>query len=232
MTRIDLSPEQRDAMAAGPKERPLDELIEDHRARSTLNLLRDLFKDETLIEQLTVDFPPVLHPVIEKKGSHLDYDKARMVDVYKVSEAMEPADQNGRNLSAPMVNLIGGIRVDASFYNPRSQPIRKALGEFEQRCRRDHRGRNWWDHETKPICAEMLRAVVEHGTTSFWAIDRIGHLAGTWSHYQRGERLIAAGAEYVWKWLEHWDHERLEIGFEPDCRVCRERQAPVKVDAA
>lgn len=31
MSRVDLSPEQLDAMAAGPKERPLDELIEDHR---------------------------------------------------------------------------------------------------------------------------------------------------------------------------------------------------------
>lgn len=155
-------------------------------------------------ERLTSASPPIVRTVQDSAGR------------YEVIEEAEPADANGRNLSAAMVTLIGSITAELSFYPPR-YPVRRALAEWERTCRRRHRGGQWWDHAERPLCGELLRAHVEHGVSVLWLSDHFQ------VSYPRAERLISSGAAFVAERLSRWQDEKLGIAHDREhCAVCRE----------
>jgi hypothetical protein len=184
---------------------------------TSLDFLRASFRDESHVPRLTTSAPPVVRQVnkLEKNGRiYFEVDEG----------GSEPPDQNGRSLSAEMVQLIGSITAELHFYPPRF-PVRRALAEWERSCRRRHRGRQWWDHSGAPVCSDMLRLIVEGGATPRYAINAAG-LGQTWTHYQRGERLIQAGAAFVAERLERWQDEQLGITHDREhCAVCRAEEA-------
>ncbi len=178
-----------------------------------ISQLRLDFMEETLtVQRLTSAAPPVVRTVQEVRGH------------YEVIEEAEPADANGRNLSAAMVTLIGSLG-ELSFYAPR-YPVRRALAEWERTCRRRHRLPSWTDHALGPVCATMLRSMVEGGTSLKWAAEQAG------ISYPRADRLVSAGERFVMARLVHWEHERAEIALDPDCEMCRTRRSPSFHDAA
>lgn len=179
----------------------------------TISQLRLSFQEE-MPERLTSASPPIVRTVQESGGR------------YEVIEEAEPADANGRNLSAAMVMLIGSITAELNFFPPR-YPVRRALAEWERTCRRRHRPPTWRDHTPGPICSMMLRAMVEGGASLKWAADSVGLVD---VGYLRAERLVFAGTEFVRLRLTHWEHERMGIGLDPDCAMCRTRKTPVHLD--
>jgi hypothetical protein len=196
-----------------------------------LSLLKVLYRDEARISRLTTTQPPVVRYVTRSRAG-----------AYDVEESGEPADRIGENLSAPLVLLIGGIigrhdsercaeclanplkAEDSTRYGPR-HPVRRALMDFERLCRRRHRLPTWTDHAAGPVCALMLRGMLERDESLAWVADL--HDVS----YPRAERLVAAGLEYVARWVEHWDHESRDIATDRDCPVCRARKMPIDLRA-
>lgn len=191
--------------------------------------LRLLFEDETNVHRMTASAPPVVR-YLERSRS----------GAYHVTEEAEAADRIGENLSAPLVQLIGGIieghdseacpeclsnplkAEDTTHYGPR-HPVRRALMDYERVCRRRHRLPAWTDHAAGPVCAIMLRMMVEHGTSLLWASSEVG------VSYARAERHVTAAAAFVTRWVEHWDHEHRRINVDPDCSICNRRRPIVDI---
>lgn len=196
-----------------------------------LSLLRSMYRDEARIPRLTTSAPPVVRYLTRSRSG-----------AYDVEQEPAEASRIGENLSAPLMLLIGGIigrhdsercpdclanplrAEDSTRYGPR-HPVRRALADFERLCRRQHRPPSWHDHQDGPVCAWMLRTMLEWDKSLYYVATEYG------LSFPRAERLVAAGAEYVDRWVRHWDHESQQLATDADCPVCRGRRMPVRLRA-
>lgn len=167
------------------------------------------YRRESEIEQLTVTRPPVTRHVM---------------DGNVVLTVQEPADAVGRNLSAPMIALIGAHQADEARYDRGRHPVRAALVAWERVCRREHRqvpGRApmWPDHVHGPLCADLAWAIVRDEMSLNAAALFFG------CEYPRAERLLDRATRYMRSSIDRWQDERDahdQSGHDRDgCALCR-----------
>jgi len=182
----------------------------------TLDLLRGLYRDETSLHRMTSSAPPISQNVTETM--------IRGRVVYDVELQEEPGDRIGQSLSGEMVSLIGAIRADFVSYGPR-HPIRRAMAEWDRSCRRRHRA--WADHSQRPLCGDLLRAVIEGGASTRWCAERYA------LSYPRAERMIVSGLNFVGERYSRWQDDQLGIIHDADrCPTCLDESRMMRGDSA
>ena len=215
MTRISKSPEQLDAEAAAPRDnRSLADRIE---------TLQEEYRTEGMIERLTALMPPVTRHVVEPSPDH-----------FEVELETEPADGNGRNLSASFVGLIGSIigRHDRAVcgecqssskaydqetgYGPH-HPVRSALTQWDRKCRRMHA--RWPDHRGRAVCSEIAWSVIRDRTSIEWAAEQAG------VSFPRGENLLTLAVDYIEAGVRRASVVPPSIHDRDMCDVCRKADA-------
>lgn len=211
MTRRDLSDAQLDAIAAAPRE--------ERTLPARIARLQDDYRTEAALGQLTTVAPPVTRHAIEYAPGKFDVEMEE-----------EPADANGRNLSGELVTLIGGIigghdrdrcsqcSESSKIYDQETsygpyQPVRRALTQWERKCRRLH-GR-WPDHRGRPVCAEIAWNVIREETSIEWAADQVA------VSFPRAERLLKVALDYIERGVAR-TAEPVESHHDRDaCPICR-----------
>jgi hypothetical protein len=156
-----------------------------------MSTLRQAYLAETEhLTRLATSQPPVTITVRHET----DHDGSKH---YLAFVEQEPASASGYTVSGGLLSLIesastnlddeaGGLVV--AFYGSR-WPVRKALTDFERYCRRAHK--NWTDHVSGPLCAQLAWATIRDGVSLRWAAEHFG-LA-----YPRAERVLKRAEEYV-----------------------------------
>ncbi len=204
---------------------------------TTLTLLKSLYRDEASFTRLTSSAPPLLRSVEQTRSGAWD-----------VIEERNEADTVGQNLSAALVGLIGGIigshdaqrcpdctknpllAEQTTSYSPR-HPLRRALTDYERKCRREHRQPLWRDHWARPVCSDLLHLVIVEGASTRYAAETVG------ISHPRAIRLLTAGCEYVLRALREEEARLLGVnkaahGIDcpapATCPVCSEDYSPSK----
>ena len=142
--------------------------------------------------RVTAQHPPELTEVV-------DGVRFRVID---------PGAGIGVSMSGNFVRYLDGS-------GGRQFPVHDALMAWDRKCRKDHS--RWADHRGRPVCSEIVWAVIRDQTSILWASEQSG------VSFARGERLLQMAVKWMAdKQGQWWSHTEASAGHDREmCNVCR-----------
>ena len=153
---------------------------------------------------------------------------------WRVALASEPPGRLSAQRPPEMIEVIDGVRfpvIDAGTRTGvsmsgnflrwldgsggRQFPVHDSLLAWDRKCRKDHA--RWADHRGRPVCAEIVWAVIRDQTSILWAAEQSG------VSFPRAERLLQMAVKWMadkqGQWYAHVENS--DTHDREMCNVCR-----------